>query len=58
MKKDRFKLKEMQGIGVVYKVIVDTETGVNYLAMFCDGMAKPVGLTVLVDKDGKPIIGM
>ena len=55
---DRFEVTEKQGeYGFVYYVIVDIETGVNYLAMWSDAMARPVGLTVLVDKDGKPIIG-
>lgn len=55
---DRFEVKEKQGkFGLVYNVIVDTETGVNYLAMFIDGYSRPIGITVLVDKDGKPIIG-
>lgn len=55
---DRFEVKDKTNrFGINYYVIVDTETGVNYLAMFVDGTSKPVGLTVLVDKDGKPIIG-
>ncbi|MBS4537036.1 hypothetical protein GOQ27_01095 [Clostridium sp. D2Q-11] len=35
------------------KIIVDTETGVNYLFRN-DGYAG--GLTVLLDKDGKPVV--
>ena len=53
---DRFEVSQKQGkFGLNYYVIVDDETGVNYLALFVDGTSKPVGLTVLVDKDGKPI---
>ena len=37
------------------KVIVDTETGVNYL-MASHNKANGTGLTVLVDQDGKPIV--
>jgi hypothetical protein len=36
-----------------YKVIVDKATGVNYLQI-TNGYAG--GLTVLLDRDGKPII--
>lgn len=35
-----------------YKIMVDTETGVNYLFAW-DGYAG--GLTPLLDKDGRPI---
>ena len=35
------------------KIIVDTDTGVNYL-WHHDGYAG--GLTVLLDRDGKPIV--
>ncbi|MCK9443769.1 MAG: DUF6440 family protein [Tissierellaceae bacterium] len=35
------------------KVIVDSKTGVNYLFTW-DGYAG--GLTVLLDKDGKPVV--
>ena len=36
-----------------FRVIKDTETGVNYLFVW-DGPAG--GLTALLDKDGKPVI--
>ena len=36
-------------------IIVDTETGVNYLLATL-GFSSSSGMTVLVDKDGKPII--
>ena len=37
------------------KIIVDTETGVNYL-LASTSMSEGCGITVLVDKDGKPIV--
>jgi hypothetical protein len=40
-------------LGDTRQIIIDKETGVNYL-MISTGFG--VGLTVLVDKDGKPII--
>ena len=39
----------------VAKVIVDTETGVNYL-MGSHDKRVGTGMTVLVDQDGKPIV--
>ena len=51
-KNKRFEKVYSQGAGNI-KIFVDKQTGVNYL--FCnDGYAG--GLTVLVDKDGKPIV--
>lgn len=49
----RFKLIYEQGITPSHKIIVDTITGVNYL-FIDDGNAG--GLTVLLNKDGKPVI--
>jgi hypothetical protein len=40
-------------LGSRFKVIVDKETGVNYLINI-DGYSG--GITVLLDKDGKPIV--
>ena len=40
--------------GIDTKVLVDTETGVNYL--FCDYGIGGGGLTVLLDANGKPIV--
>ena len=40
------------GIGTI-RIIVDRETGVNYLAY---STAEGVGLTVLVDSEGKPVV--
>ena len=51
-KEKRFEKTYSQGMGAV-EIWVDKETGVNYL--FCaSGYAG--GLTVLLDKDGKPIV--
>jgi hypothetical protein len=54
-KEDRFIIshKESEGLSKGEKIIVDAKTGVNYLFAW-DGYAG--GLTVLVDKDGKPIV--
>lgn len=55
MKEKRFKKVYSQGtvISSVTQIWVDKETGVNYLWR-SEGVAG--GLTVLLDKDGKPII--
>lgn len=52
-KKDRFVKKYSQGAISPFQVWVDTETGVNYL-YHSDGYSG--GMTVLVDKDGKPVV--
>ena len=55
MGKDRFKIKDTEGLGLFTstRIIVDTETGVNYLlASYGNGC----GLTPLLDAEGKPII--
>ena len=44
-----------QGTVDVVEIWVDTETGVNYL-MGSHNKANGTGLTVLVDRDGKPIV--
>ena len=49
----RFKTVYEQGSLSRCKIIVDTETGINYLSTI-DGYAG--GLTVLLDKDGKPVV--
>lgn len=51
-KKKRFERTYTQGMGSI-EVWVDTETGVNYL-YHASGYGG--GLTVLLDKDGKPVI--
>lgn len=53
MEKRRFEIVENEGALKGVSIIVDRETGVNYL------MAKfgaSGGLCPLIDKDGKPII--
>jgi len=53
-KKDqRFINTYKQGALANTKIIVDKETGVNYL-FIVEGYAG--GLTVLLDKEGKPVI--
>lgn len=50
----RFKTVYDQGnMGSRCKIIVDTQTGINYLANI-EGYAG--GITVLLDKDGKPVV--
>lgn len=49
----RFENVSTQGTFEAYKVIVDKETGVNYLYV-TNGTSG--GLTVLLDSEGKPII--
>ncbi len=48
----RFEVIHKEGSLSGFKIIVDKETGVNYLFSW-DGYAG--GLTPLMDKDGKPI---
>lgn len=51
--KKRFEETKIKGGLSGQKIIVDQETGVNYLFCF-DGYAG--GLTVLVDAEGKPVV--
>ena len=53
MAKKRFIETYSQGTIDTKRVIVDTETGVNYLLL---ATRLGGGITVLVDKDGKPIV--
>ncbi len=56
MAKDRFVEVYSQGLVTnVAKIIVDTETGVNYLLASHD-LRVGTGLTVLVGPDGKPVV--
>ena len=55
MAKERFVETYSQGVTNVRKVIVDTETGVNYV-LISSNMTTGCGLTVLLDQDGKPVI--
>lgn len=54
-KKERFVEVYSQGVVNVAKVIVDRETGVNYLLGSHD-LRVGTGLTDLVDQDGKPVV--
>lgn len=49
----RFEILSTQGTIECYRVILDKETGVNYLYI-SNGTSG--GLTVLLDSEGKPII--
>lgn len=54
-KESRFKTEQLKMQGsVLTHLITDTETGVQYLLAISPNMGS--GLTVLVDKDGKPLI--
>ncbi|MCF6464809.1 DUF6440 family protein [Clostridium sp. Cult2] len=53
MSDKRFITVHKEGRLSGFKVIVDSKTGVNYLFTW-DGYAG--GMTVLLDKDGEPII--
>ena len=51
-KEKRFKKIYSQGAGST-QILIDTETGVNYL-FHSSGYAG--GLTVLLDREGKPVV--
>ena len=55
MGSDRLDIKEREGVSLMTDVlvIVDKETGVNYLYV-CRGYGG--GLTPLLDSEGKPVI--
>ena len=55
MAKDRFGIKEKNTMNLLTEtlVIVDNETGINYLYVH---RGYGGGLTPLIDADGKPII--
>ena len=53
MAKKRFEIVYSQGIIENIRILVDRETGVNYLNVT---NADAAGLTVLLDKEGKPVI--
>lgn len=55
MAKSRFEEVYTQGVANVRKILVDTETGVNYL-LASSSTTDGCGLTVLLDADGKPIV--
>jgi hypothetical protein len=52
MQNKRFETVYTQGVMESYKIIVDRETGINYLYV-SNGSAG--GLTVLLDSEGKPV---
>ena len=52
-KEKRFEIAFQQGALDVIEVLVDKETGVNYLFR-TNGNAG--GLTVLLDREGKPVV--
>lgn len=53
MTNKRFEVKSTQGVLSTGKIIVDTETGVNYL-FWQEGYAG--GLTPLLNKDGTVVV--
>lgn len=55
MAKERFVEVYSRGVTNIRKVIVDTETGVNYL-LLSSNMTSGCGVTVLVDAEGKPLV--
>ena len=53
-KQDRFVIKENQGLGAgMLYVVVDTQTGVNYLAV---GGLTPSYITPLLDANGSVVV--
>ena len=50
---DRFVKKYSQGVFDVIEILVDTETGVNYIFR---ANGESGGMTVLLDSNGKPVI--
>lgn len=52
-KNERFKIVYSQGTVDVTQILVDTETGVNYVFR---KVGNAGGITLLLDKDGKPVI--
>ena len=54
-KENRFQAEQLTSQGsILTHIITDKKTGVQYLLAISPNMGS--GLTVLVDKDGKPII--
>ncbi|MDE6024358.1 MAG: hypothetical protein K2G45_02790 [Lachnospiraceae bacterium] len=49
----RFEIIEKDGLVEGTRIIVDTETGVQYLMAHWTNVG---GITVLVDRDGKPLL--
>lgn len=55
MAKERFVEVYSLGLVNVIKIVVDTETGVNYI-MGSHNKASGTGMTVLLDANGKPVV--
>ena len=55
MAKERFVEVYSQGITTVEKIVVDTETGVNYL-LASSTLTAGCGMSILVNQNGKPIV--
>lgn len=55
MARERFVEVYSQGVTNIRKVIVDTETGVNYL-LLSSNMTSGCEVCVLVDAEGKPLV--
>ena len=55
MAKARFVEVYSQGITNVEKIVVDTETGVNYL-LASSTLTAGCGMSILVNQNGKPIV--
>ena len=55
MAKERFVEVYSQGLTNVEKIIVDTETGVNYI-LASSALTVGCGMSVLVDQNGKPVV--
>ena len=55
MAKDRFVEVYNQALLNVVRILVDTETGVNYV-LASSALTVGCGMSVLVDADGRPII--
>lgn len=51
--KKRFEIVDKDGLVEGTRIIVDTQTGVQYLMAHWTNIG---GITVLVDKDGKPLL--
>ena len=51
--KKRFEIIDKDGLVEGTRIIVDTQTGVQYLMAQWTNIG---GITVLVDKDGKPLL--
>lgn len=55
MAKERFVEVYNQGIVNVIKIVVDTDTGINYV-LGSHNKATGTGMTVLLGADGKPLV--